>query len=176
MVKNSRTDGLLVLLRQGNNHAFSELYTTFYEPLANKAYCLLKERAEAEDVVQNFFVDLWKKQLYMQVHTSLHAYMHTAIRNRCIKLVAQKKKINLLLGKYIQYTGGDIMTGELLLQEKEEKMLLLIRKLPVRRLEVLKLACLQNKKYSEVAEAMGISINSVKTHLKLAFKFFRSGT
>ena len=46
----------------------------------------------------------------------------------------------------------------------------LLGELSTQRLEVFSLVYLEDKKYKEAAEEMGITVNSVKTHLRLALK------
>ena len=49
----------------------------------------------------------------------------------------------------------------------------LLSELPLQRLEAFNLVYIENKKYQQAADEMGISINSIKTHLKLAVKTLR---
>lgn len=48
-----------------------------------------------------------------------------------------------------------------------------LSELPTKRFRAFQLVHLEDKKYSEAAHEMGISINSLKSHLKLAVKFLK---
>ena len=54
--------------------------------------------------------------------------------------------------------------------EYDGKLDLIFNQLPVQRRKAFKLVYLEDKKYKEAAEEMGVSVNSIKTHLKLAVK------
>ena len=54
--------------------------------------------------------------------------------------------------------------------ESARRVNAIMKDLPVQRSTAFSLVYLENKKYKEAADEMGISINSVKTHLKLAVK------
>ncbi|MBX6381042.1 MAG: sigma-70 family RNA polymerase sigma factor [Thermoflavifilum aggregans] len=49
----------------------------------------------------------------------------------------------------------------------------ILNEFPPQQQKVFSLIYMENKRYQEAADEMGISINSVKTHLKLALKIFR---
>jgi len=56
----------------------------------------------------------------------------------------------------------------------QEQLQELLREFPTQRQRAFNLVYLQHKKYHEVADNMGISVNSLKTHLKLAVKTLRN--
>jgi RNA polymerase sigma-70 factor (ECF subfamily) len=58
-------------------------------------------------------------------------------------------------------------------KEENANIRSLLKELPVQRLEAFNLVYIENKKYQQAAGEMGISINSIKTHLKLAVKTLR---
>ena len=54
-----------------------------------------------------------------------------------------------------------------------EKLYLAIETLPEERKRVLHMVCMEGMKYQEVADCLGISINTVKTQMGRAFQFLR---
>jgi RNA polymerase sigma factor (sigma-70 family) len=166
-------DILLDLIRSGNTHAYTLLYERYYEPLQRKAFFILKDEMEAEDLVQSFFIEVWSKKLYRQIHTSMEAYLHTAIYHKSLNLLEKRQKVQLKFAQYANDIRSKADASLPDLTEPAEKLHVIIRALPIRRLQVFTLVCLEEKKYKEVAHEMGISINSVKTHLKLALKVIR---
>jgi RNA polymerase sigma-70 factor (ECF subfamily) len=131
---------------------------------------------EAEDQVQTLFVELWHKQLFNGIRGSVKAYLQRAVHNRCLKVIRKKKSISRRFGTYLYVAGP---SPEAVSMEREEadreiNMHSLLSELPLQRSEAFHLVYIENKKYKEAADHMGISINSVKTHLKLAVKSLRS--
>ena len=54
-----------------------------------------------------------------------------------------------------------------------EKLYLAIEMLPEERRRILHMVCMEGMKYQEVADCLGISINTVKTQMGRAFQFLR---
>jgi RNA polymerase sigma factor (sigma-70 family) len=160
-------------LKQGNQEAFKLLFKKYYKLLNVSAFYILRDEMEAEDTVQNLFLDFWERQLYKNINSSLNAYLKTAIRNMCLKRVEKGTQIQKKLVDY-QYTLTEIEEAEQAPAQEiyTEKVL---ANLSIQRLQAFTLVHYQNKKYKEAAFEMGISINSLKTHLKLAVKTLKEG-
>lgn len=163
---------ILEQLKMGNKEAFEAVFKKYYRLLNVSAFYILRDEMEAEDTVQGFFVDLWERQLYTNINSSLKAYLTTAIRNRCLKKVETETRTQKKLVDY-KYTLTEIEEEEVPVPEiYPEKML---ADLSMQRMQAFTLVHYENKKYKDAALEMGISINSLKTHLKLAIKTLKAG-
>lgn len=164
---------LLIDFQSGREAAFEQVFKLYYKPLRMQAFLILKNEEEAEDQVQQLFLDIWNKQLYRNVQQSLKPYLHTAIRNRCFNYRTKASQENKLWHEYTRHP--DLIVSE---ESNEQPMqpsylLAALKELPVQRFKAFTLVHMEDKKYQEAAEEMGISINSLKSHLKLAVKFLR---
>lgn len=164
---------LLDQLKNGDIRAYERLFKKYHALLNIEAYTLLKDNMEAEDQVQSLFVEIWQKQLFLNINTSVKAYLQTAIHNRCLKVIRKKKTVSRKLDEYahsldIKTEGADVER-----REDDTNIRSLLSELPLQRLEAFNLVYIENKKYQQAADEMGISINSIKTHLKLAVKTLR---
>ena len=167
-------DELLILIKAGDRQAYGRLFKSFYKLLVAEAFYLLEDEMEAEDLVQNLFVEIWDKKLYLNIHGSAKAYLRVSVRNKSLTLLGKRKVNQKRHNDYIQYLEDqteDIDPGG---NDTERDINQIVDKLPLRRLQVVNLVFVQNKKYKEAAAEMGISINSVKTHLKLAIKVLKT--
>ncbi len=155
----------------GHKTAFEQVFRMYYKPLRLQAFLILKNEADAEDQVQQLFIDIWNQRLYRNVQQSLKAYLHTAIRNRCLNFLRKASRDNQV---GLEYAGmiQDISLAEEVLPG-EPAVLVALNELPVQRQKAFHLVHIQEMKYHEAAKEMGISINSLKSHLKLALKFLR---
>jgi len=159
-------------LKAGDKEAFEAVFKKYYKLLNVSAFYILQDEMEAEDTVQGFFVDLWEKQLFANINSSLKAYLTTAIRNRCLKKVESETRTQKKLVDY-KYTLTEVEEEETPIPEiYPEKML---ADLSMQRMQAFTLVHYENKKYKDAALEMGISINSLKTHLKLAIKTLKEG-
>jgi RNA polymerase sigma-70 factor (ECF subfamily) len=125
---------------------------------------------ESEDVVQEVFTRFWERSREVAFSGSARAYLFSAVRNNCVKLVKDK----------IKYPTEPVETVEELFAYTEEhfdreRELLsrALERLPGRGREVFTLIVLEDLKYREVAERLGISVNTVKTCFARALKQLR---
>jgi RNA polymerase sigma-70 factor (ECF subfamily) len=165
---------LLDRLKSGDVDAYEQLFIKYYKLLNIEAFALLEDEMEAEDQVQSLFVEIWHKQLYLHINSSLKAYLQKAIHNRCLKVIKKRKTAYRKFGEYTY--SIDYKTEENYAEQREIELNVssLLSELPIQRSQAFNLVYIENKKYKEAADEMGISINSIKTHLKLAIKTLRS--
>jgi RNA polymerase sigma-70 factor (family 1) len=171
----SNNDGMLLLqrLRNGEVRAYEEIFMKYYKALTAEAFFYLKDEMEAEDLVQLLFIEIWDKQLYLKIDTSIKAYLHTATRNRCLSVIEKKKTQHKRFNEYIRSLDDKITANPVERAEQEHRVNAVLNELPSQRLKAFNLVYVENKRYKEAAEEMGITINSIKTHLKLALKILQ---
>lgn len=166
---------LLNKLRQGHVEAYDALFIKYYEMLCVNAYFYLKDSEEAKELVQEFFVDLFEKRGYTRLQGDIKGYLYQSVRNRCLNRLRkvendQKRFEQLKLDHAGAYEHEDM-------EGTENRYVLLhdaFAKLSVQRKEALTLIYVRDKRYQEAADEMGISVNSLKTHLKLGLKKLRN--
>lgn len=131
------------------------------------------DKATAEDVVQDVFVHLWNHREKLSAHQNLSLWLSIAVKNRCLNVlrhqkVQQKNIYNLL-------TEGTFSadTDEHEILRRIERIKTAIDQLPAASRDVLKLSIYEDLSYDEIASRLSISKNTVKYHLKLAYKTLR---
>jgi len=170
---NEDDDLLLKDVKAGLPDAFERVFERYYKSLTIEAYHLLGDAMEGEDVVQNIFIELWDKKYYEHITVSLRSYLRTSLRNKCLTRLSQGSTHSRHLDAYTLQTEMIYHNDRLERSELALEMEIVINKLPPQRMHAFELVYLQQKKYKEAAEEMGITTNSLKTHLKLAVKAFR---
>lgn len=153
-----------------DHELIAEVYGKYYDVLIELAFRMLKNRMDAEDLVQAFFLEEWYSNRLRQVHSSMKGYLLMAIHRRCLNHIARSNNIRRheeAYGRALPAAAEAIMPGQSALPEKFRET---VKRLPVKRLQVFTKVMLEGKKYKETAFELGISVNSVKTHLRLARK------
>jgi RNA polymerase sigma-70 factor, ECF subfamily len=148
------------------------LYKNYYEVLINYGFSLLKDRDEAEDTVQQVFINLWKKRQEIKIEQSIKSYLYTSVYNAALnKLKHEKVRANyskevmaLSEGLYVQTTH---------LKDLQARIDWAIGQLPEQCGHVFKLSRYQHLKYQEIADQLGISIKTVENHMGKALKLMR---
>src|SRR5690242_9472009 len=99
-MKNNDDNFLLEQLKAGSVAAYEQLFKKYYKILNLHAYYMLKDEMEAEDQVQSLFIEIWDKQLFHQIRSSVKSYLHTAVKNKCLMALEKKKVNNKRLNRY----------------------------------------------------------------------------
>jgi|WetSurMetagenome_2_1015567.scaffolds.fasta_scaffold35672_2 RNA polymerase sigma-70 factor (family 1) len=174
-IKSAEDNDLFLLVRSNNEKAFAEIYKRYNKTLYKLALFYLKDSEMAKDIVQDAFLRLWESRLSIYIQTSLGNYLYTVTKNIILKTIQEKNKEIL---QYYQIKLDLTMTGNEL-QEKmhsERKTMDLykaIEKLPEQKKEVCLLKLNQNLNNQEIAERLGISIQTVKNHYNQCLRILK---
>ena len=165
-----------IAIQNNDPDAFEKLFRKYYGQLCTYAIGVLGDNEQAEDVVQEVFIYFWEHRKELDVKNSLRAYLFTAVRHRAVKALQKKvmkQKHNSRLTEFVEYLLSTDYTVE------EEKAILKVKEimqsLPEQCLKVFMMSRLEEKKYTEIAQELGISVNTVKTHIAKAYRVIRQG-
>jgi RNA polymerase sigma-70 factor (ECF subfamily) len=169
---------LIIGIRKGDLIAFEKLYLQYYAYLCLIAEHIVKNRCDAEEVVSDVFVKLWnikekieiisvKAYLVRAVHnTSLNYLERSSIKNRSTETI-NDSEIKLLAW------DSDYPLGHLYEKEVLDILDQGIGKLPDGCREIFMLSRIEEMKYQDIASKLGISVNTVKTQMKIALSRLR---
>lgn len=181
-MKNNKDHELLNLLRKGNENAFRQIYDKYYELLCRFAFHLLQDYSLAEEIVDDVIFYLWEHRVDILITTSLRAYLIRAVRNSCYNVYNKRlrqSECSLNSSDLVENTKFlDFFfieerhpLGILLERELENELLNKINELPIECRNVFIKSRFEQKKYEDIACELGISINTVKYHIKKALDF-----
>jgi len=151
---------------------FKQLFHKYFPRVCIYAASIIKDDAVATDIAQDVFIRLWEKRLSFQTIQSFKAYLYNSVKNTCFNYLRDKKE-----SSSIEHLG-DITSKdhniEFLIMEAElsAKLFEAIMKLPQARREVMLLR-INGMTIEDIADELNISLNTVKTHKKLAHKQLR---
>jgi RNA polymerase sigma-70 factor (ECF subfamily) len=163
---------ILHSLKQDKSAGMRLLFDKYYTLLVTYAEQLLRDRHQAEDVVQEFYIRLWRDD-YLGKATirALPAYLYTGVRNSCITCHARKDSLR----DPVALTAIEIPVESFLdiTDERVERVMRAIERLPERTRQVVEGVMLEGHKYKEVAGDLSISVNTVKFLLKEGTRHLR---
>ena len=155
-----------------DNDAFELMFRQHYGALATFALRYLRERAIAEELVQDLFADLWARRATWNPRPgSERAYLLAAVRNRALNL----RKRNALERDWerdeavadVRELHPHPAQSDHLLEtaELEQQVNSALESLPERCRLVMHLRWREQLSYAEIAEVMGISVKGVENQL-----------
>lgn len=166
---------VFMLLMNGDQSAFAEIYHRYKEVLYLHANRSLNNHDEARDMVQELFENLWTKRESIAVPNSVDAYLYGSIRNRILNFIAHQKVID----KYIDSLDSFLELGssftDNIIREKELGSMLEeeIKKLPKKMKEIFELSRKHGMSYKEIGIQLNISDQSVRKQVQRALKILR---
>lgn len=166
---------LMQMLRMGNTAGLDELFRRYYEELCISSLRILKDRKDAEDVVQEFFMSLWNKRNVLPEVDSVAPYFRRSVRNRSLNFLRDQKRIPS--GDEddmpILATSDSETSKELEAEELQVKIDRAINSLPERCRMVFVLSRFEGMKQKEIAEKLEISVKTVENQMGRAYRFLR---
>ncbi|MGE7774759.1 RNA polymerase sigma-70 factor [Chitinophaga sp. NPDC101104] len=158
----------------GENTAFEELFRQHFVSLCTIAYYVVDDKDAARDIVQDFFLGFWSKRHQIRLTHDFKHYATKAVRYASINYLKKTGRVKLeelevMDGLAMQFTAEDKEVRETRYRALWEAL----NRMPEQRRRIFLMSNQEKIKYKDIAEQMGISINTVKTHIRLALLFLR---
>jgi RNA polymerase sigma-70 factor (ECF subfamily) len=147
-------------------YTFRDIFKEFYTSQYLFALRLLTNSHDAEDVVQDVFMNIWKSKPVFKNEIAFKSYIYLSTRNKCFDLIKKKKPV-YESSDNLKETPDEI---EYLLKEEVFRLLdKAVEKLPPQTRSIIMLS-MKGHSIKEIAELLAISVNTVKTLKSRAYK------
>lgn len=161
---------------------FRQIFRALYSSLSFYATRLVQDD-EAEDIVQEAFMELWKRKEDIEDESHIKAFLYRIVYTRALNVIKHRtvvnnhadsvKKVTQFKLDYYDPEANDVM-GYIEGLETRKQINDAIGELPAKCREVFILSYQHDKKNKEIAEQLGISIRTVEVHLYKALKTLRT--
>ena len=175
-INQAHSDKLLVKeLISGNERAFEKLFDAYRNILYKYCYGMLGVKAYAEEIVQDVFLTVWVKRDTLNPDLSFKSFLFTVTRNKTIIFLKRAAKNKEVCEEIFYHSQKFSSPTDLHLREaevekiKEEALDLL----PPKRRLIFEMSRNEGKSYEEIAEELGISVNTVKNQISMALSTLR---
>ena len=173
-------EDLMPLVERKDAAAFELVYDRHGGAAYSLAYRIVGDRNAAEDVTQEAFLSLWRTGAkYDRARGSVRTWLLGVVRNRAIDSLRREATraptVELELerlpdkGPYTELTDA-----EALRQEAAREVRGVLKMLPADQLKVIELAYFGGLSHSEIAEALGMPLGTVKGRMRLAMEKIRT--
>ena len=173
----AQQDGRALLLQliaevaRGDKSAFARLYGLTHAKLLGVALRILRDRALAEDVLQETYLKIWRHAAsYDPTMASPMTWMATIIRHGAIDAV-RKRQIETFGGEdeiAAVASNDPDPVDEIDLARLRPKALAAFARLPEDKRRLIMLAYLRDRSRQELSTRLGVPANTIKTHLRRA--------
>lgn len=174
---------LALLARKGDSRAFAELVNLYADKLYQLAFRLTGNRQEAEDVVQETFLRVYKHLDRYDEKLKFSTWIYRIASNLCIDRLRKRRNVYSLDAQSAEHEDldgysmlpGDERTpeSEVLLSETQEMVHRAIESLPLKYKSVVVLRYLQDLSLQEIAEVLDMPVTTVKTRVHRAREYMR---
>ncbi|HEY8659458.1 MAG TPA: sigma-70 family RNA polymerase sigma factor [Hanamia sp.] len=163
---------LLTLLKGGNVSAFDILYNRYWDKVLSLAYCKTGDLMEAENIIQDVFVSLWKRRDCLNINGEFANYLFVSVKYRVLKVLAlqqAERSVNIeLAGELLDDSTQEYLAFE----DIRERLESLIGNLPEKS-RIIYLLKSEDKSYKEIADELNITEKAVDAHLLRARRKLR---
>jgi RNA polymerase sigma-70 factor (ECF subfamily) len=163
-------------LKKGDVLAFDAVYAKYCRRLFGFVLKYVKQKDDAEEIVQEVFVKIWESRHKIDVFSSFDSFLFTIAYNSTISLlrkrVTEKKYVDFLISQQQEYIVND-SSVEIQFNELNDKVQLLLNELTPRQKEIFQLSRVEGLTHEEIAKKLNISANTVKNHMVTVLSFLR---
>lgn len=165
---------LITQLKDGDERAFTTLYTMYWAKVHNFSRLYLTSLVEVEEVVQEVFVKLWEARMFLKEDENFKGFLFIITRN--IIFNQFRKSFNENAYKMTVLNSVDesySIEEEMNTSDLRVYINKLVTELPPRQQEVFRLSREQYLSYKEISLRLDITEKTVERHINEALKYLR---
>ncbi len=161
-------------LNAGKEKAFSLVFDRYHRLLYALAYRYLKSEMEAEDAVQFTFMRLWEKRKTLDFSHGVRSLLFTILKNYVLNELRHQRIVlesqeDLLLEEEAEENVARTLEDK----DLRRRLYAAIRRLPLQKQKICLMKVEQGMSNQEIADLLGITVPTVKSHYTQAIKQLR---
>lgn len=150
---------------------FEIIFKDLFKPLCGFAMKYIGDLDESKNVVHEAFIAVWQKFETLPQDTNFKSYLYTAVRNRSLNYLRDRKQHVTLEG--VQEGGIEGADRDMEVKELEREIELAINTLPEKCRMVFEMSRFEGLKYTEIAMKMNISVKTVEAQMSKALSVMK---
>ena len=172
---NYRNEILTAAIQNTIDSKYEEMFRTYFPSLSYFAQKYISDLDTCKEIVHNVFINIWEKREEFDFEKPAKSYLFTSVYNRCMNFIRDNKKFKSDVDISEIHNISDFSQHSETIEaaELESKIWKIINSLPEKCREVFVLNRFEDKKYSEIAEHLNISVKTVETQMSKALKTLR---
>ncbi len=166
---------LMLRIKKEEKGAFRELFERYTPRIYKFALSYLKNKNDAEELVQIVFLKIWKKRNSIDATQNIKAYIFTITINSIYDFI-RRKKIEYSFqnrSRQIQSNTENNTWNTVVQREMQQNLSDCINRLPKQQQKIFQLSKMEGFTNDEIAIQMGLSKRTVENHLYRAVSFLK---
>lgn len=156
---------------------FKSFFLNYFNTVVRFAVAFLQDESDGQDIAQETFIRLYQSWSSIETEEQARSFMYTAARNLCISRIRhqtiEEQFVLTELEKVKPDEADENFYSEVTYQETLRLLRRAIDSLPQQSRQIIRLG-LGGKNNNEIANLLGVSVNTVKTLKKGAYKSLRN--
>lgn len=154
--------------------SFKQQFLPCHQKLYRVAYRLMGNTQDAEDMVQEAYLKLWRKRDEMMDIKNVEAYCVTLIKNLCFDAMQGAKfDEDSRPAEELNLSSGNCFTQEIEQKDEVAHLRKLIGQLPLQQKQVVMMRDVNDYSMEEIEKATGLSTVNIRVLLSRARKKIR---
>lgn len=150
---------------------FRDVYDSMYGTLCLFVQRFTGDYAVSEDVVQEAFIALWDARGNIADQAHIHAFLYRTCRNRALDHLRHEKVKSNFREQGVAMLEDEEQFARFVIEEEVGRILAITQaQLPEQCRRIFAMAVLKGMGNAEIAAELGISVNTVKTQKKIAYR------
>ncbi|MDF0709035.1 RNA polymerase sigma-70 factor [Flagellimonas okinawensis] len=177
---NHKTDlELFQLIKERDKGALETVFNRYYESLCRFGTTYENDMDVIEEKVSDVFIHLWNAHERLDQIKKPKPYLFVVVKHKLMEPVSyQKLKHTLDRGLEDERSSSPCIEQEIIEQEQREMYVRRIQevldKIPKKSRQIFEMSRLDELKYKEISEILGVSIKTVENHMAIALKTIRN--
>ena len=159
---------------------FAKIFKKFYPPVKSFVRKLVKCDADAEDIAQDVFSQLWAKPDVWQGNDEVGRYIYRMAKYQSLNFLRDSARV---AGLGLVDAGADLLEAvrsevsaiDPIIHDEAQLLLnMTLEKMPPKRREIFMLSRFENLSNKEIAERLGLSVRTVESHIYSALQTLKA--
>ncbi len=156
--------------------SFKSFFLNYFDTVVRFAMAYLPDESECQDIAQETFIRLYQSWSSIKMEEQARSFMYTTARRLCISRIRHQTLEEQFIMSEMENGETDRLDdnffSDITIQETLRMLRQAIDALPQQSRQIILLG-LKGKNNNEIAEMLGVSVNTVKTLKKGAYKSLR---
>lgn len=157
-------------LNAGDHCALKYLYDRFFGAGVMVLHNYIDDKEAISEIIQEIFIGIWDRRKVFESESHFKSYYYKSLRNRAINYLSRFRGVSPLSSELTDCS--DSIVDLILKEEVRRAVSEALGRLPDQRKRVVELY-MEGKTQEEMSDLLGVSVNTIKTHKRLAYAELR---